>query len=158
MSLMLVQAGARLRFDVIGVPQTAGSKTAIKQPDGRVNVVESGNREAKRTWRGDIRDAATRAIAASPDNWWQYDGPVLLTLTFHRARPQGHFGSGRNARALKPSAPRWPLSAPDLLKMARAVEDALQGVVYVNDAQIVEEILRKDYGPPGVAVEVVQLG
>ena len=59
-------------------------------------------------------------------------------------RPKGHFGK----RGLLPSAPIAPIVKPDLLKLARAVEDALSGLVYKDDAQIVREILDKHYGEP----------
>lgn len=147
-----------LSFEVIGTPQTAGSKTAFTNPrTGKVIVAESGDRAAKRTWRGDVRDAAQDAIAHSPDDWWQYAGPVAVSFTFRRARPKAHYGSGRNADVLKPNAPRWPTTAPDALKLARALEDALTGVAYVDDAQIVDEQIFKRYGPPGVSVAITQL-
>jgi Holliday junction resolvase RusA-like endonuclease len=156
--LSLIEAGPMLAFEVVGVPQTAGSKTAFTNPKtGKAIVVESGDRAAKRTWRGDVRDAAQAAIAQSPDDWWQYAGPVAVSFTFRRARPKGHYGSGRNAGTLKPHAPRFPTTAPDALKLARSLEDALTGVAYVDDAQIVDEMICKRYGPAGVSVEITQL-
>ena len=50
--------------------------------------------------------------------------------------------------------PPFPTARPDLLKLARAVEDAIQSVVYRNDSQIVDEVLHKRYGEPA-RVEVV---
>jgi len=35
-----------------------------------------------------------------------------------------------------------------VLKLARAVEDALTGVIWADDAQIVDEVIRKRYGRP----------
>jgi Holliday junction resolvase RusA-like endonuclease len=44
---------------------------------------------------------------------------------------------------------------PDVLKLARAVEDALTGILYRDDAQIVTEVLRKRYGdPPRVEIRL----
>jgi Holliday junction resolvase RusA-like endonuclease len=148
-----------LAFHVVGEPQTAGSKTAFKHPEtGKVIVTESGNRAAKRTWRGDVRDAAWTAIGALENGEpWPAKGPVAVTFTFYRARPKGHYGTGRNAGVLKDSAPTYPLTAPDVLKLSRALEDALIGVVYCDDAQIVDETLYKRYGDPGVSVLVRQL-
>lgn len=96
---------------------------------------------------------------------WQgglLQGPLQVTFLFLVSRPQGHYGTGRNAGKLKDSAPRYPAKKPDLLKLARGVEDALTGSVYGDDAQIVEEILRKRYvrrpeDPPRVDIEVVEL-
>jgi len=157
----LLYTGPVLAFDVIGSPQTQGSKTAITNPKtGRAMIVESGNRDAKKTWRGDIRDAALEAIkniGPYQATIWPAFGPVRVQMVFRRPRPKGHFGSGRNSGQVKDSAPRWPTTAPDVLKLARAVEDAMTGYVYEDDAQIVEESLCKVYGPPGVSVTVTQL-
>jgi Holliday junction resolvase RusA-like endonuclease len=157
--LSLAPSRPTLAFDVIGAPQTAGSKTAFVNPKtGKAVVTESGDRAAKRTWRGDVRDAAWEAIGALANGEpWPAIGPVAVSFTFRRARPKGHYGSGRNAGVLKPHAPRWPTTAPDALKLARALEDALTGVAYVDDAQIVDETIRKRYGPAGVSVEIAQL-
>ena len=45
-----------------------------------------------------------------------------------------------------------------MLKLARAVEDALTGIVWRDDAQIVDEQLSKVYGEPArVEVDVAEL-
>jgi Holliday junction resolvase RusA-like endonuclease len=157
--LSLIEAGPMLAFEVVGVPQTAGSKTAFTNPKtGKAIVVESGDRAAKRTWRGDVRDAAWGAIGVLKNGEpWPAIGPVAVSFTFRRTRPKGHYGSGRNAGTLKPHAPRFPTTAPDALKLARSLEDALTGVAYVDDAQIVDEMICKRYGPAGVSVEITQL-
>lgn len=75
-------------------------------------------------------------------------GPLAVEFVFYRARPKGHFRTGRLAHQLRPFAAPYPATRPDALKLARGVEDALQGVIYRDDAQIVEETLRKEYGTP----------
>ena len=48
--------------------------------------------------------------------------------------------------------------APDVLKLARAVEDALSGVCYSDDALIVEEALRKVWADEwGVLVTIEEI-
>jgi Holliday junction resolvase RusA-like endonuclease len=37
---------------------------------------------------------------------------------------------------------------PDLSKLVRATEDSFTGLLYADDAQIVETIARKHYGTP----------
>jgi Holliday junction resolvase RusA-like endonuclease len=60
---------------------------------------------------------------------------------------------------LKGSAPEWPVARPDALKLARAAEDALTGIVWADDAQIVVERLGKVFGPrEGCRVRVRRLG
>jgi Holliday junction resolvase RusA-like endonuclease len=158
-----------LSFFVDGKPQTAGSKVAvpIKTRNGRqvgMRVLESGGdaaRESKKTWRQDLRARAETAM--NEQNWQREHGPVVLEFVFHRLRPAGHYGSGRNERVLKPSAPLWPIGKPDALKLARAAEDALTGVVWADDAQVVDGRQAKVWacrftGREGVSVTVRQAG
>lgn len=89
-------------------------------------------------------------------------GPVRLSLFFYLQRPQYHFGTGRNAGQLKP---RFydvrPTVRPDRLKLARAIEDALTGVLYVDDSQTVAGPVEKHYAAPGsqprVEIEITPL-
>jgi hypothetical protein len=37
---------------------------------------------------------------------------------------------------------------PDVLKLARAIEDAITGVIWVDDSQIIDEHLYKRWGDP----------
>jgi Holliday junction resolvase RusA-like endonuclease len=149
----------RLEFFVEGHPQTAGSKTAIPNPKDpqRPFVVESGDRTAKKTWREDVRAAARQAAFGLPE--WRLEGPFAVEFVFHRLRPKSHYGSGRNADLVKASAPAYPVTRPDALKLARAVEDALTAILWHDDAAIVDERLRKVWGQrEGVSVEVRRLG
>lgn len=136
-----------LDFWVPGRPQTAGSKTAIpgKGRGGRPLIVDSGDRGAKRAWRADLRAAAEEDIFGLADGGheWPSLAPLVVVFTFVRARPKSHFGTGKNERLLKLTAPMWPTSRPDALKLARAAEDALTGIVWADDAQIVDERLEK---------------
>ena len=109
---------------------------------------KSGRKVSLVGWsRGGIlaREAARRAIESSGREW-----PTVaaceVEFVFHRRRPKGHFGSGRNAGVVKASAPAHPTSRPDVLKLARAAEDALTGIVWHDDAAIVDERLRKVWG------------
>jgi Holliday junction resolvase RusA-like endonuclease len=76
---------------------------------------------------------------------------VSIAATFYVARPAYHFGTGRNAGRLKPSAPAFPVkrSGGDLDKLARALLDALTGIVYRDDSQVVELDLRKRFADSG---------
>jgi hypothetical protein len=161
-----------ISFFVEGKPQTAGSKVAIRPGV----VVESGDRKAKRAWREDVRAAAREAIVQPRGEWcdgdcgddgiyccgrgdsWDMTGPFSVTMTFQRRRPQAHFGTGRNSGELKATAPAFPSSRPDVLKLARATEDALTGIVWNDDAAIVMEYLEKVFDVrEGVRVSVQTL-
>lgn len=140
-----------ISFVVHGLPKPAGSKRAFQhKTTGRI-VVTDANKNS-REWKNLVADAAFQARPYSMDGL--LDGPLLLSLIFMLPRPKGHMG----AKGLRPSAPRFPAVKPDLLKLARAVEDALCGIVYRDDSQIVSESLQKAYGEPArVHVRIEQL-
>lgn len=83
---------------------------------------------------------------------------VQVNAAFYFARPKSHL---LKSGAVKPDAPTFP-SRPDLDHLQRAIGDALTGVCYLDDAQIVTWRASKDYvGPaeamqePGVVIEVM---
>ena len=145
-----------IHFCVWGKPKTQGSKKvdAIyrKGADGRpVPVTDANGRVITRarednplleSWRSAVAGAAMKV----------YDGEVLtggitLQIEYRFARPKSHYGSGRNVRVLKPSAPEHHVQAPDVSKLTRAVEDALTGVLWQNDGQVWQERHRKVWVP-----------
>ena len=134
-------------FDVAGIPVPQGA--LVRSPSGGLYNRGARNLDA---WRHAI---ATEARAA---RWHEdlLDGPVTVRVTFRLPCPQGHVGS----RGLRPSAPRHPSTRPDLDKLARAVLDALTGVVFADDAQVAELIATKVYAAqgrqPGAEVEVAR--
>jgi Holliday junction resolvase RusA-like endonuclease len=136
-----------IAFTVYGQAAPAGSKRGF-QRGGRV-IITDANPNA-RAWKAVVLDAASQAMNGHE----LLHGPISLQLTFCVPRPKGHYGSGRNADRVRGSAPAHPTVKPDLLKLARGVEDALSGVCYRDDAQIVREVLRKEYSEPA-RVEVV---
>lgn len=128
-----------------GVPQPQGSKRLF---GGR--LVE-GNDKTLRPWRANIAGEARAEFQ-------RYGGPtgdaVAVTLGFMFSRPKSHYGTGRNAGEIKSSAPAYKSTKPDVDKLARAVLDALTGIVYVDDSQVSDLRVWKDWGPPGVSIRV----
>ena len=76
-------------------------------------------------------------------------GPVVVSVTVYLARPLGHYGSGRNAAVLRPSAPAFPAGRPDVDNYAKTALDALNGVAFEDDGRVVTLVARKSYAPPG---------
>ncbi len=149
---ILPSTGPRLlvEFTVVGAQKPQGSK--IAQPvyrngkavmkNGRpVLIVRDDNRDLQE-WR---RHIAREAAKHFPDTLAA--GPIRLEITFRRERPLSHFGTGKNAGVVKGNAPEYPTLRPDTLKLARAIEDALTGVVWYDDSQVVDHVLSKRYGP-----------
>jgi crossover junction endodeoxyribonuclease RusA len=131
---------------VPGIPAPQGSKRHV----GRGVMVESSKKVGP--WRKQIVKVAREAglHESAPD------GASMVVLTFILPRPKGHFGTGRNAGVLKPSAPAHHTTYPDVDKLTRAVFDALQtaGAV-VNDSSIVRVSAAKQYGQvPGVHIVI----
>jgi len=138
-----------VKFFAPGVARPQGSKKAfLNKRTGKPIYVEASPHVKE--WRS--------VIAASAGTVWKdrplIEGKVCLQLTFCFLRPKNHYGTGKNAKILKPSAPQDHLKAPDLDKLARAVLDALTNVCYRDDNQVVELELFKLWvtDRPGVQV------
>lgn len=151
-----------ISFSVFGEPKPQGSKRVVPiysksgpvMRDGRVLTRCVNDNPKLGEWRQEIAHAARQAYSGP-----LLSGPLSVSMTFVRPRPSAHFGSGRNSEVVKPSAPGWPITKPDVLKLARAVEDSMKGVIYRDDSQIVDERLRKVYGEYFcVDVDVMELG
>lgn len=133
-------AVSAIAFTVYGHAAPAGSKKGFYNAKARRVIVTDDSKQS-RPWKAQVADAAAQATAGQPP----LEGPLLLELTFWIPRPKGHYGTGRNSGHVRSSAPAAPTVKPDLLKLARAVEDALSGIVYRDDAQITCEVLQKAY-------------
>lgn len=125
-------------FPVAGIAVTQGSKIAGVNPHtGRAFVRESGG-SGLTAWRHAVQ---ARAQDVDHGGIWPWQGPVVLRLRFSVPRP-----------ASEPKTLRtFPIKARsgDLDKLARAVLDALTGVVYRDDAQVTELCVTKDFHPDG---------
>lgn len=122
-------------FTVLGKPAPQGSKRHV----GKGVMVESSKR--CKPWRQDVRHTA---IDLLPDGWHaNMEGAMLLSVVFVFARPKNHF---RANGELKPSAPKHCTGRiGDVSKLIRAVEDAMTGIVYNDDAQIISLIANRRY-------------
>jgi Holliday junction resolvase RusA-like endonuclease len=135
-------------FTVYGDARPQGSKTLGNK--GGQHWVRDADPRLK-GWRLNVGQAA--AVAHQGKSL--ITGPVSLDVTFYRPRNVGHYGTGRNAGKLKPSAPPYPAVAPDVDKLVRAVCDSLSGIVYRDDAQVVDLVARKRFGEPARAEVIV---
>lgn len=124
-------------FTVYGIAQPAGSKRGFVKA-GRVVITDASAKS--RPWKAQVSDAAAQAMNGGE----LLAGPLWLELMFYVPRPKGHYG----AKGVRPSAPAFPTVKPDLLKLTRAVEDALTGICVRDDAQFIMEHLQKHYGEP----------
>jgi Holliday junction resolvase RusA-like endonuclease len=127
-------------FLVLGTPVQQGDMTCYGTK-GRHRLVHS-NADALEEWRGRVEAAARKWVPEQADKHQAID----VGITWSLLRPAGHWGTGRNADTLKPSAPRYPTTALDVDKLTRAVLDALQASKRLhNDAQVIDPTPRKRY-------------
>ena len=146
-----------VEFTVFGKAQPGGSKSAIpyrtKNRKSGMGVRVTDSNPHAQEWKN--RCAMVAAEAWDKDSAGLLSGPLAVFFDFTRARPKGHYGTGRNAGKLKDSAPAYPTVMPDGLKLTRPVEDALTGVLWTDDAIVVAHLISKKYGPrPGVTIKV----
>jgi len=132
-----------LSFFVRGVPQTKGSARPYtvkrRRPDtGAIYIgarVTNDNPKNARWHRIVGRDAAFRRAGV---NGWPTTDAVTVDLAFHLPRP----------KYLKDRSTEH-CTKPDLDKLVRSVNDALTGVLYVDDNQVVRITATKTYAAPG---------
>ena len=97
-----------------------------------------------------VREAAQSAL---PADWVPRSGPIKLFIIFQLRRPKAHYTT---KGAVKSSAPPHPTVKPDLTKLLRAVEDALTGVVWRDDSQIIHQAVSKEYADVNMTSVVVE--
>ena len=74
------------------------------------------------------------------------DGPLSLRVEFYLLQP-------------KSVRRQYPAVKPDLSNLLKAVEDALNGLLWTDDSRIVELVVHKHYGNPSrVEVAVQEIG
>ena len=86
-------------------------------------------------------------------------GAISMTIEVYIDRPKSHFGTGRNSDKVKESAPAYPISRPDLDNYIKFVFDALNGVFYKDDSQVVHIESIKEYNQePKTIVRIYPYG
>ena len=145
-----------ITFRVNGKPAPGGSKKVVgTTKTGKPLIVDAAKGNA--SWRRKVANAARAQVGdASP-----VEGVALkLTCVFRLIRPKSHHVGGDVERGwIKTSAPHYPTIRPDSTKLLRAVEDALTGIIWKDDAQICLQVVSKGYindaNPlPGVYIRI----
>jgi crossover junction endodeoxyribonuclease RusA len=131
-----IRSDGVISFQVHGLPIPQGS-TRAWVVNGKPIITSSA--KGLTTWRRLVADVAQDFAPKEP-----WEGPVGIELHFGIPKPK--------------SAPKrkrvWPDKRPDLDKLTRAVLDALTYVVFADDSQVIDIRASKDYGAPGVVVEI----
>ena len=127
-----------ISFQVYGVPVTQGSARAILSRSTKRPLLIQDRSVELRSWRENVASAAARATKEP------LRGAVSLALVFDLPAPKSRPPALRTVRQVEEWA--YPWRRPDLDKLARAVLDALTGILFLDDAQVVDLRLMKRYG------------
>ena len=134
-----------ITFTVRGAVAGQGSMAAVVNRRGQLWMKHDSPKTEP--WRQTVGYAARRAMRGQA----MLTGPLDLNLLFFLPRPK----SAPVSRAL-------PETKPDLDKLCRAIGDALEGIVFVNDSRIVRLAALKLYAteenPVGASISVKELG
>jgi Holliday junction resolvase RusA-like endonuclease len=102
-------------------------------------------------YEGLIAHAGSQAMQARA----LIDGPVLVEMHMGLSIPQS---MSKKRKALAVAGRVFPTKKPDMDNVIKAIFDGLNGVVWVDDVQVVDTMVRKRYAEtPGVRVRVVPL-
>jgi len=143
----------QIRFFVEGVPKPAGSKSAFPiKGTTRIAIVDASGKAGK-LWRKLVALKAKEVMR----NRELITGPVIAEFMFLMPRPKAHFNRAGILKdnIYKNPAPKYHTIKPNVLKLARSVEDAMSGIVYKDDSQIVKEQMGKDYVIDEMGVYIV---
>ena len=130
-----------------GDPVPQGSKRIGRAGKSRRPLLIDANAKTK-PWRDELARAALEHFG-TPEL-----GDIRLTCTFYFTRPQSHYHKkfGGYTDLLKSSAPSFKKSKPDLDKLLRSVFDALTGIAWRDDSQVVSVDAYKRWGVRGSVV------
>lgn len=133
----------RVKLTVYGTPRPQGSTKAFIPKNWKRAIITTDNKKLK-PWRQEVTGAAAALNVVA----FGEHVPLAIRLNFYFDRPASVSAKKRPAMTVK----------PDGDKLVRAVFDSLKGVLYHDDAQIVDHRSRKYYGgPERVEIELWEL-
>lgn len=128
----------RLVFEIQTRPVPQARPRFFVRRHGNKNIVGAYDPKQCKTFKEVIawhaKTAALRQGLRDPAT-----GPISISLIFRM---------GRNGKDV------YHTKRPDIDNLAKAVKDALKGIVYADDSQIVEAHLYKQYGGPEIKIEI----
>jgi Holliday junction resolvase RusA-like endonuclease len=124
-----------------GQPRPRAFAMKTKTGGYSARVFDAGTAEG---WKSSVATATQQQPFQKP-----LAGPLTVALNFYMRRPKGHYGTGKNATKLKPSAPTHFVKKPDCDNLAKAVLDALTQLgVWKDDDQVVSLQISKHWWSP----------
>ncbi|CAM4092662.1 RusA family crossover junction endodeoxyribonuclease [Bordetella tumbae] len=133
-----------IEFVIPGVPQGKGRPRAAM----RGKHIRLYTPEKTATYESTVSLAGYKAMAGRAP----IEGPVMAMLTIKLPIPAS-WSKRKQAAAL--AGTELPTKKPDADNVIKAIFDAMNGVVWVDDTQVVDMVVRKRYAlVPGVVVRI----
>jgi Holliday junction resolvase RusA-like endonuclease len=136
----------RLIFTVYGLPVAqarAGRRHFIA--GGRA-CSQTFDPAKSKNWKQDVRLQVLAELRKAGDVPTAHEGPVIMDLFFYLPRPKS-----------LPKRVVHHLKKPDKGNLEKGVEDALKGLIWRDDSQVIDGRVRKQYGDPPRVVIALQL-
>ncbi len=124
---------ARISFTVLGRPAPQGSLKAFVVK-GRARL--TSDNKATLPWRQQVGQTALCARPTA-DIWAKRQEPIAIAMTFVFTKPAS-VSKKRLQMAVK----------PDIDKLCRSALDAMTGILFCDDGQVVQLTAGKVYGAP----------
>lgn len=124
-----------LRATIYGLPQPQGSMKAFTPPGHRFPVVTADNEKLK-PWRQEVAQTALAEMKRTGATMIKRPCGVMLQVAFFFDRP----------KSTKDGAAKT--TKPDLDKLVRGLLDALTGIAFEDDAQVLQCFSTKSYSSP----------
>lgn len=115
-----------MKFFIQGTPKPQARPRTARR--GKFNIIYSESTNWKEGCKFQIRQL-------KEDNY--FDGAIEVDLVFCFHRPDGHYGTGKNAGNLKKSSPHYHTKKPDKDNLEKAVTDALVDAGLLSDDSII---------------------
>jgi Holliday junction resolvase RusA-like endonuclease len=131
-----------IAFHIPGEPVAKGRPRFVRATGRTFTPAKTANYE------GVVADAASKAM----DGRQPFEGPLRVTIRATFLVPQS-WSQKRKREAV------WKVSRPDVENVTKACLDAMNAIVYRDDAQVVELTAQKKFGPiAGLTVSIEQIG
>jgi len=127
---------------IAGEPAPKGSWRSMRSKSTGKQIVVPDNPKSK-PWQ-----RLVSLLVYSEYRFRPLVGAVRVSFEFLVHRPKRHYGTGRNANRLKASAPEYAIEcrgSGDLDKLVRGMLDAMEGVLYDNDKQVISFDAKREY-------------
>lgn len=135
-----------LEFTVTGLPQPKGSTRSfvIGRGTPHARAVTTSDNPKNKGWQQTIANCAALELQRAVNRDCRFlTEPVVIEIWFYLPRPKALLTKSKAGQPIPHT------KKPDLDKLVRSCKDALTGVVWTDDSQVVELHARKSYCAAG---------